>query len=396
MPLTPGLSIMTTGHLSPPGGPVEPGGFDFRRHAWFQGLGAVGYTRVPVVARAPPAAGDGLWLVGFRMSLSAALRERVPGGAGAFIAVIVAGDRSALPRDDIEALRHANLAHLLAISDLHMGLLTGTVFFALRAGLAVIPGLALHWPIRKVAAVGALLAGAFYLALSGGNVATVRAFVMATVVLGAILVERRAFSFRTLAVAATLILVMSPEALTGPGFQMSFAATLGLIAVFGLIRDRGWTLSWPRWAAGAFAVVVSSAVAGAATAPFGAAHFNTVSDYGLLANLLSVPLMGLLVMPAALIAFVLWPFGAEWLPLWVMQQGVAWILFVAHWVAGHDGAVTRVPAPPPLVLPVFSLGALVVVLWQGAGRWLGLVPIAFAVLAWTTAERPFVLVSESG
>ncbi|WP_306979958.1 ComEC/Rec2 family competence protein [Ruegeria sp. YS9] len=55
--IAPGQRIMTTGHLSPPQGPVEPGGFDFRRHAWFQRLGAVGYTRVPVMTIAPATEG---------------------------------------------------------------------------------------------------------------------------------------------------------------------------------------------------------------------------------------------------------------------------------------------------------------------------------------------------
>ena len=149
------------------------------------------------------------------------------------------GDRSGVSQYALDALRASNTAHLLAISGLHMGLLTGFIFAALRLALAAVPGLALIWPIKKLAAGGAMLAGAAYLALSGGNVATERAFVMAAVVLFAVMVDRRAFSLRAVALAALIVLTLRPEALMGPGFQMSFAATTALVAVFGWMRGFG-------------------------------------------------------------------------------------------------------------------------------------------------------------
>ena len=231
-----GAIIATTGHLSPPQGPAEPGGFDFQRQAWFRGLGAVGYTRSPVVRLDYPGTGAGLWVYRLRLRISSAIQARLPGDGGAFAAAVTTGDRSAMRRETLNALRASNLAHLLAISGLHMGLLTGFVFGALRLGLAAIPPLALRWPVRKIAAVGALGAGAFYLALSGGNVATERAFIMVAVVLIAVLLERRALTLRAVALAALIVLLLRPEALIEPGFQMSFAATTALIAAFGALR----------------------------------------------------------------------------------------------------------------------------------------------------------------
>ncbi|MCE8472318.1 ComEC/Rec2 family competence protein, partial [Rhodovulum sulfidophilum] len=171
-----------------------------------------------------------------------------------------------------------------------------------------------------------------------------RAFIMVAAVLGAVMADRRALTLRAVALAALIVLVLTPESLTQAGFQMSFAATTALIAVFAALRDRpegGWRP--PRWAQGVLAVVISSAVAGAATAPFGAAHFNQVSQFGLLANLASVPLMGLLVMPAAVAAACLAPFGLAGLGLEPMRWGIAWILWGAERVAGLDGAVWPVP-----------------------------------------------------
>ena len=393
---TPGLRVMTTAHLSPPAGPVEPGGFDFQRHAWFARLGAVGYSRVPLLGAQPAEAGQaGLLLFRLRMAASARVRAALTGDTGGFAAAITTGDRSAISRAALEDLRHSNLAHLLAISGLHMGLLSGVVFGAMRLLLALQPFTALNWPCRSIAAATALAAATVYLGLSGGNVATERAYIMVGVALCALMIGRRAISLRAVAVAATIVLTLRPEALTGPGFQMSFAATTALVAVFGWLRDAG-PARIPRGLRPALAVFLSSAVAGVATAPISAAHFNAIAHYGLLANLASVPLMGVLVMPAAVLALVLSLFGAEGIGLWVMGLGLDWILTVARMVAELPGARGHVPDPGPLVLPIMALGFLTMALWQGRLRWIGLPVMALAFALWQREERPHVLIADTG
>ena len=393
----PGMVVILTGHLSPPGGPVEPGGFDFARKSWFDGLGAVGYTRTPVLALEPAQANSlALKVFQIRRHLSQAVQERMPGKAGGFAAALTTGDRSGIPQEDLEDLRKSNLAHLLAISGLHMGLLTGVIFGGLRVALSLIPVLALRLPVKKIAAATALVAGFAYLLLSGGTVSTQRAFIMVSVMLVAVLLDRRAISLRSVAIAAILVLVLRPESLFSPGFQMSFAATIALIAVFGGLRDlpvQTWRL--PKIVQGAGALLMSSAVAGAATAPFGAAHFNQIADYGLIANFLSVPVMGALVMPAAVIAALLAPLGLEQLALEPMRWGLLWILGVSSWVAGLEGSVHRIKAPGPWVLPLMSLGALIVILWQGAARYSGVALIVAGLAIWTQTERPPILISET-
>lgn len=391
----PGLRVMLTGFLSPPQGPVEPGGFDFRRMAWFKQLGAVGYTRAPVLAVAAPDEGAaGVRIHRLRLRISAAVQKALPGETGAFAAAITTGDRSGMGRGTLEALRASNLAHLLAISGLHMGLLTGFVFAAMRYALVAIPWVGLRLPVKKFAAVVSLFAGAFYYALSGGNVATERAFIMVSVMFVAVLFDRRAITLRAVAIAALIVLVLRPETLTGPGFQMSFAATTALVAVFGALRNwRGWRV--PKLLSPVLAVVISSAVAGLATAPVAAAHFNRIADYGLIANLLSVPLMGAVVMPAAVVTAVLTPLGLAWIGLAVMRPAIDWILGVAHWVAAMDGAVTPVVTPPPMVLPVLALGLLWLILWRGRARFVGLAPAAAAFVIWAQTERPPLLIAES-
>ena len=390
----PGQVVILTAWLSAPEGPAEPGGFDFRRMAYFNRLGAVGYTASPVLIWEPPREGDQV-INRLRTHLSQAIMAALPGDAGAFASGVMTGDRSGISLATVEALRDSNLAHLLAISGMNMAFLTGFVFFLLRYGLALIPPVALRVNSKKVAAVAAFGVALFYLLLSGANVATERAFLMVCVMLGAVLFDRRALTLRSVALAAVLLLLAEPESLAEPGFQLSFAATVVLIAGFGLVEQGVLREKLPRWMIPLFTLVLTSVLAGAATAPFAAAHFNRFTDYGLIANLLTVPVMSLL-MAAGAMAALLAPFGLAFPALWVMEAASRWILFIAHLIAGLEGAVTPIIAPGPLVIPLMAMGGLWVVIWQGRVRWAGAVPVVLALLIWTQADRPALLISADG
>jgi len=392
---SPGQVVVLTGFLAAPDGPVEPGGFDFRRMAFFDQLGAVGYTRTPVLLLAEPEAGATI-IARLRRHLTEGMLARMEGQAGAFAAGAMTGDRSAITQETVAALRDSSLAHLLAISGMNMAFLVGFVFAFIRYGLALVPPVALRVNTKKVAAVASLGVALFYLLLSGANVATERAFIMVAVMLGAVLLDRRAISLRTVAIAGVILLLARPESLTEPGFQMSFAATVALIAGFqaldaAILRER-----LPRWMLPAFMLVFSSVIAGFATAPYAAAHFNRFTDYGLLANLLTVPVMGAVVMPAGAVAALAAPLGLAGLPLWVMEQGARWILFIAHWIAGLDGAVTAIPAPAPYVMALVTLGGICVILWRGRLQLVGVAGLVAAVGLWSAGERPALLISGDG
>lgn len=391
----PGQVVILTANLAAPEGPVEPGAFDFRRMAFFDQLGAVGYTRTPVLLLEEPE-GGALPIDRLRTWLTHGMLAHMEGQAGAFAAGAMTGDRSAITEDTVQALRDSSLAHLLAISGMNMAFLTGFVFALFRYGLALVPFVALRVNTKKVAAVVSFGVALFYLLLSGANVATERAFIMITVVLGAVLLDRRALTLRSVAVAAGLLLLMKPESLLEPGFQMSFAATIALIVGFAALDGSIYRESIPRWLMPVFTLVLSSLIGGLSTAPYAAAHFNRFTDYGLLANLLTVPVMGAIIMPAGAVAALLAPLGLAALPLWVMEQGARWILLVAHWIAGLDGAVTAIPAPGPWVLPLFTLGAIWLILWRGRLQAAGFVPLIASFALWLGAERPTLLISGDG
>ena len=319
-----------------------------------------------------------LWIFSQRMALSKAVRAQIDGEAGAFAAAIMTGDRSAMSQKTLGDLRATNLAHLLAISGLHMGLLTGFVFAVVRFGLALIPFIALRIATKKIAAVVALIIGAGYLALSGGNVATERAYIMVAVMLVGVILDRRALTLRAVAMAATVVLLIQPEALIGPGFQMSFSATTALVLVFSNLRKLN-TQALPKWLRPVFSVVLSSAVAGLATAPFAAAHFNQFAHYGLVANVLSVPLMGVLVMPAAVLAVCLAPLGGWGVGLWIMEQGLALDIGGGRPRSRRLRTASAMWSPRKrFVVPMLALGLLWLALWQGSARFMG---AGIAVLA---------------
>ncbi|WP_441869816.1 ComEC/Rec2 family competence protein [Phaeovulum sp. W22_SRMD_FR3] len=395
--VVPGQRVMLTALLSPPAGPAEPGGYDFRRNAWFDRLGAVGFARAPVLSVAPPDPADHL-LAGhrLRMRLSAAMQAAMPGQPGAVAAALMTGDRSAISEATNAAMRAANLYHIVSISGLHMGMLTGFVFAMLRYGLALAGPLALYWPAKKIAALVALAAASLYLWISGAEVATERAYVMVAVMLLAVLADRRAISLRSVALAALVILLRAPESLVSPGFQMSFAATVALIVIYPpaarLVARLPVLLRPP------VLLVLSSLAAGMSTAPIAAAHFHRMAEYGLVANLAAVPVMGVLVMPAGVVAALLAPFGLAAPALWVMAEGTRWMIFVAATVAGWSGAVRVVATPGPLVLPLLALGATMVLLASGRRlvQLAGLVGCLTAFVLWGREDRPLLLIAEAG
>lgn len=396
---TPGARVRTLGHVSPPPGPAAPGAFDYRRQAWFERLGAIGYTRNPIEVLTPAPEGGAMWLPRLRRALSAGMQAAIPGQEGAVAAALMTGDRSAISEATNALMRDSNLYHIVSISGLHMSMLAGFLYAGLRAalaGMAAWSGRGLVVPVHKIAALVALAGAAFYMALADGGVATERAFVMVAVMLGAIIVDRRAISLRTVSLAALILLVLSPEALTQAGFQMSFAATVALILNAG---------PWARWSPRLPALLrppalllISSLVAGLATTPLAALHFGRMSDYGLLANLLAVPVMGAVVMPAGVIAALLAPLGLAQPALWVMGLGTGWMLDVARYVAGISGSVTMVPAPPGIVLPLLGLGGALLALGGTAlpGRAVraaGGAALAAALGVWALAERPMLLIA---
>jgi competence protein ComEC len=394
--------------LLPPLGPLRPGGYDFARDMFFHGIGASGYIFGRIKLESPPAA-PGMWLRyrawidGIREAIDDRIRSTLKGDRGSIASALITGKRDAISTPVNDAMYVSSLAHVLSISGYHMAVVAGVVFFVLRASLALSPGLATRRPIKKWAAVAALIAATFYLLLSGAEVATQRSYIMIAIVLIGVMFDRPALTFRTLAVAAFVVLLLAPEAIVHPSFQMSFAATLALVAAYqyGLpwradadssLRERA-ALWGAREVVG---LVLASLVAGLATTPYAAFHFHRLAPYGVIANLLAMPVVSAWVMPMGILGVLALPFGFD-APFWrLMGDGIDWMIGVAQWVANLPGAVGRMAAFGVGPLLLASLALLLICMLRTRLRWSGAaVGIIAALWAWSGVQ-PDVYIAADG
>jgi competence protein ComEC len=224
----------------------------------------------------------------------------------------------------------------------------------------------------------------------------VRSFVMAAIVLLAVIADRQPISMRPVAIAAVAVLLIWPDSLVGPSFQLSFAAIVALTAVWEELSPRRARQIGParrslRWL---FDLALSSIIATLATAAFGIYHFNRLTGYGVIANMLAVPITGFWVMPWLILALILMPFGLESWALEPAGWGISAILWTAETVSGWPGSVALVPVMPPLGLALVSFGGLWLCLWRQHWRYWGAVGIAGGLATILTVRPPDILVSE--
>jgi len=404
-----GSFIELKARLLPPLSPLRPGSYDFGRDMYFQGIGASGFAMGAIKTIEAPRSGGAYLryaatMQGMRDAIDARIRSVLSGDSRAIATALLTGRRDAISTPVNDAMFISGLGHVLSISGYHMAVVAGVVFFAVRALLALFPALTVTFPIKKWSAAAAFAAALFYLLLSGAEVATQRSFFMTAVVLIAVMVDRRAITFRTLAVAAMIVLVIAPESLVHPSFQMSFAATLGLVALVQLgmpnlfaSPDNSRVARAALWGGREVAMLaLASLVAGLATMPYAAFHFHRVTPYGVLANLAAMPVISALVMPAGLLGLLAMPFGFDGVFWRLMDVGIGWMIAVSQWVAALPGAIGRLAAFGTGPLAAMSLGLIVLALLRTPLRWAG-AGLAVIATTWALATpQPDILVAADG
>jgi competence protein ComEC len=395
----PGDRITVRAVLSPPAPPAYPGGWDLQRDAFFSGLGGGGRALGPanLIASAQPQ-GTAVWVQGLRHAIAGRIRAVLPGSEGAIAATLLVGITSAIPEADRAAYRDSGLAHLLAIAGLHIGIVMGLAFGVTRFSLGLSEHAGLFWPTRNIAAVAALAVGLAYLLLTGGHVPILRSFAMASLVTIGLLAGRRAVSLRGLALAMLALVVFAPSEVMGVSFQMSFSAVLALIVGYDMLRPwlqklRGDGGRWRRFVSHVVALALTSALAGTASAPYGAYHFGHIQLYYVFANMIAVPITAMLVMPAGMLALALMPLHWEVLALLPMGWGISAITWIGHAVSGWPAAVLAVPHIPPWGLALFSAGLAWFGLWRSRIRMAGIVAMAIGLGSPAVTTPPDLLVS---
>lgn len=401
--------------LTPPSGPALPGLNDFSFGAYFDGVGGNGFFYgAPAVVPADEPGSASMqdraleWLYRLRSGIGDRIRGILPGDTGAFAAALVTDERRAISSETTEALRQSGLAHIIAISGLNMALSAGIFFVGFRTVLSLLPAVVQAYPVKKIAAAGALAAVTAYFLISGFAVSAERAFIMMAIMLAAVFFDRPSISLRNVTLSALVIIVLSPSEIMGPSFQMSFAATLALVAGYALwkerpVRDRPFAkfraVRMLSSAAAFFGgILLTSVIGGFSTALFSVEHFHRLTAYGLPANLAAMPIISFIIMPFGLIAMLLMPFGLD---VWAWQVtgfGLDLVIAIARTVAswGGDIGVGRLAF---WYFPAAVTGFLLLTLLRSRMRHLG---TAILVASTTAAAMlggpppPKIVIAEDG
>ncbi len=394
-----GAVVQLRARLMPPAPPMLPGGYDFARRAWFDGLAATG-TLLGEIEVVTPAQSD-TGIAPIQRRLAAHVRSNLGGAPGTIAAAFASGDRGAIGEADEEAMRDAGLTHLLSISGLHVSAVIAAGYLVALKLLALWPWLTLRVRLPLAAAAVGALAGVGYTLLTGAEVPTVRSCIGALLVLTALAMGRDALSLRMVAVAAFIVLLLWPESLVGPSFQMSFSAVLAIVALhnaapikaFLAPREEAWLVTTGRRAA---MLLLTGLVIEIALMPIVLFHFHRAGVYGAFANVIAIPLVTFASMPLIAIALFLDLVGLGAPAWWLAGKSLELLLAIAHWTAAQPGAVKLMPEMGGALFLVYVAGGLWLALWRGKVRLLGLVPAGIATVLFLIKPVPDVLVSDDG
>ena len=383
----PGDVITGLARINPPLPQLLPGSFDFTAHAHQQGYAATGFIKEIKVAGQKPVS----WVNRLRFYIQRQFSTHLDADQAAVASSVIIGLRSGITPELREDYRAAGLAHLLAISGLHMALFWGSVVALMRAGLALFPHFSSRYPSLKIATLAAMPFGMFYLVVSGQPISAVRAFLMLALVMLAILLSRRGMTLHHVALVAMGILIIAPQSMMHPAFHMSFAAVYALVSGWMLItryryliQNIPWVL---RYGGG---IIIASILAAGASAPFVLHHFGATTVWSVLANIAGMPLMGVVVIPFGALSLVLMPLGLEGYPLAVMGMGIDGLNMVANAISGQPLSEIILPPPSGLVLVCLTAALLMPACLKGRWRMMAIIPLISAMAIWYLTPVPMI------
>ncbi|MBO0749784.1 MAG: ComEC/Rec2 family competence protein, partial [Porphyrobacter sp.] len=311
------------------------------------------------------------------------------------------GDRGAIADADEQAMRDAGLTHLLSISGLHVSAVIGGAYFLAITLLALWPWLTLRVRLPLVAAGVGALAGIGYTLLTGAEVPTVRSCVGAVLVLGALALGREPLSLRMIAVGAVFVMLLWPESLAGPSFQLSFAAVIAIVALHGSApvraflapREESWLVRLARRTA---MLLLTGVVIELALTPIVLFHFHRAGIYGAFANVIAIPLVEVVSMPLIALALALDLVGLGAPVWWLAGKSLELLLWIAHLAASQPGAVRLMPQMGWGTFALFVAGELWLGLWRGKARLWGLASVVLAAVLLLLTPTPDLLIAGDG
>jgi competence protein ComEC len=302
---------------------------------------------------------------------------------------MVTGKRDLLSDEAKEIIREAGIFHIITISGVQMTLVAAIFFVGLRRLLALSQTLALAYPIKKWAALFAIVGAVFYDLATGSRVGTERALFMTVIMLASVLLDRQALTMRNLAIAAALVILIQPEAIMGASFQLSFAAVAALVAVYEArmgaaaqgheemyrsaarpVAGSGKrialdTVKLHLWR-GPLGLLFATFCATSATASFMAYNFHELSPYVLIGNPLTLTVIAIFAVPSALLGTLLYPLGLDAFVWRYVGRGIDGVMWAARTIGSFPGSTLHLPAFAPWAIVFLSLAVLSSVLWRTA------------------------------
>ena len=373
--------------LSPLTSRAFPQGYDFKKQFYFKGIGARGFiTKEPKILERCKQTSFQVFIERLRHGINKKIESQLSGDVAAISKALTTGSKTSIPQKVRDSFARSGIAHILAISGLHMGIIGFFVFWLCRLLLCCAIGR--YYNVKKIAAVISWLVVLFYLFISGCSVPSMRAFIMHTLVICAILLNRTALTMRAVAVAATVIILCSPEVILFPSFQMSFGAVIALVAFY----ERAWDFS-PVFKMFSN-VVMTTVIASIPTALFSMYAFNQLTLNSVLANIVAVPLMTFFIMPIALTALFLMIFNCAQPLIILFGYGVDVLIKIADYISQLPGSFFIMHTPSVTVMITIVLSGLILTLLHHKIRLVGLGGIACGLLIYAFEPLPDIFVSQ--
>ncbi|OJX14006.1 MAG: hypothetical protein BGO77_01415 [Caedibacter sp. 37-49] len=404
--LVPGQKVQFKGVLLPPNAPIAPGAYDFRKKAFFEQISAVGYgVTAPTILEASLSQDQGFknelftWITKVRHLLTWHLKTTISGSAGAIAAALITGDRAGISEELREHFANSGLAHILAISGLHLSIVAGLAFLILRKGLSFIPAFVLRYSIKKWAAAFAIALTFFYLVLCDFAIPAQRAFLMTGIILLAVITDRTALTMRNVALAGMLILLLLPESIISPSFQMSFAAVIALVSGYEILRKplENWRTNCRNWwqtlLLYLFGITFSTILATIATTPYIVYTFNRFTLHSLPANILCIPLLSFILMPTLIVYLILSLFSSGAYLAIGLQKVIGFMIKIASTISSWPGSMLLVPSISPYILVILTLSFLWIALWKTRWRGWGGVGILLAFILSNFERKPDIFIA---
>jgi len=384
----PGDRVSFFAKLSPLNDQPFPQAYNFKRQQYFNRISARGFVM------SPPKKVEYLYLEitlsllvdKFRHKINKQIDGILDSDTAAIAKALVTGTKSSISKDLRESFVRSGTAHVLAISGLHIGIIGLFIFGLIRLLLCCFTRISMYYDIKKIAAVVSLAGAIIFFFISGCSVSAMRALIMHTLVILAIILNREAITMRSIAVAATIIMILSPEAIMFPSFQLSFSAVIAIVAFY----EKCWDFS-SRFKM-LINIVATTIVATLSTSIFSVFVFNQLTLNSIFANIFMIPLMTFFVMPMVIVALLCMLINVTF-PLKILAIGISAIIKLAKFSSTFVGSLFIMHSPSPTVMAILIFSALIFTLIHHKIRWSGFVGLLVGILLYHFQDIPRIIIS---